>query len=70
MGRIAAILILASQLVLVWVAVQPNGTTAIWFSFVGHPLLAVGCSLGLWALTRRLRGERMAVTMPSSNHQK
>ncbi len=69
MGRIAAILILASQLVLVWVAVQPNGTTAIWFSFVGHPLLAVGCSLGLWALMRRLRAERKGVTMPSANHR-
>ena len=47
MGRVAAILILASQLVLVWLALQPNGTTAIWFSFVGHPLLAIGCILGI-----------------------
>jgi hypothetical protein len=58
MGRLAALLILASQVALVWVALKPNGTTAIWFSFVGHPLLAIGCALGLWALARRLRGER------------
>jgi hypothetical protein len=58
MGRIAALFVLASQLVLVWAAVQPTGSTAIWFSFVGHPLLAVGSGLGLWALARRLRDER------------
>jgi hypothetical protein len=57
MGRLAAIVILASQLVLVWVALRPSGTTAIWFSFVGHPLLVVGCGLGLWALARRLKRE-------------
>lgn len=60
MGRIAAILILVSQLLLVWLALEPNGTTAIWFSFAGHPLLAVGCVLALWALARRLRRERNA----------
>ena len=41
--------------VLIWVALEPNGTTAIWFSFVGTPLLVGGCALGLWALRRRLR---------------
>ncbi len=55
MGRAAGILILLSQLLLVWVAVAPSGTTAIWFSFVGTPLLVVGCALGLFALSRRLR---------------
>ena len=55
MGRMAAALILLSQLLLVWVAVEPNGTTAIWFTFLGTPSLVVGCGLGLWALTRRLR---------------
>ena len=58
MGRTAAILILLCQLLLVWVALEPNGTTAIWFSFAGTPLLAVGCALGLVALRRRLRRER------------
>ena len=55
MGRVAAILILLSQLLLVWVALQPSGTTAIWFSFVGTPLLVLGCATGLLALRRRLR---------------
>ena len=55
MGRVAALLILASQILLLRVAVAPSGTTAIWFSFVGHPLLVVGCALGLWALARRRR---------------
>ena len=55
MGRVACSLILFSQLLLVWVAVAPSGTTAIWFSFVGTPCLVMGCGLGLWALSRRLR---------------
>ena len=55
MARVAGSLILVSQFLLVWVAVAPSGTTAIWFSFVGTPCLVMGCGLGLWALTRRLR---------------
>jgi hypothetical protein len=55
MGRVAAMLILLSQLLLVWVAIAPSGTTAIWFTFVGTPCLLTGCALGLWALARRLR---------------
>ena len=35
MARIAALLILLSQILLLWVALEPTGTTAIWFSFVG-----------------------------------
>jgi hypothetical protein len=57
MGRVAAILILLSQLLLVWVALAPSGTSAIWFSFVGTPLLILGCVLGFTALRRRLRQE-------------
>jgi len=60
MARIAAFLILLSQILLLWVAWKPNGTTAIWFTFVGHPLLGVGIVLALWALSRRLRREREA----------
>ena len=58
MGRIAALLILLSQALLMWVALEPSGTSAIWFSFVGHPALGAGTVLGLWALARRLRRER------------
>ena len=60
MARIAGILILLSQLLLVWVALEPNGTTAIWFTFVGTPLLVSGCALGLVTLARRSRGENSA----------
>ena len=56
MARIAALLILLSQLVLLWVTFDPDGRSAIAFSFVGHPLLGAGVLLGLWALLRRLRG--------------
>jgi len=58
MGRAAGILILLSQLLLVWVALAPSGMSAIWFSFVGTPSLGLGCVLGLWALSRRLRRQR------------
>ncbi len=60
MSRAAGILILVSQLLLVWVALAPSGTTAIWFSFVGTPCLVLGCVLGLWALGRRLRRQGVA----------
>jgi hypothetical protein len=57
MGRVAALLILASQLLLLWVVFDPTGPSSIWFSFVGHPLAAGGVVLGVWALTRRLMRE-------------
>lgn len=57
MGRVAALLIIVSQLLLLWVTFEPSGASAIYFSFVGTPLLAAGAVLGLWALTRRLRRE-------------
>ena len=60
MARIAALLVIASQLILIWVALAPSGRSAIWFMFVGHPLVAVGCVHGLVALTRRLLRERAA----------
>lgn len=54
MRRIAAALILISQLLLLWVVFDPTGPTSIWFMFVGHPLVAAGVALGVWALTRSL----------------
>jgi hypothetical protein len=60
MARIAALLVIASQLILIWVALAPSGRSAIYFMFVGHPLVAVGVVLALVALTRRLMRERGA----------
>ncbi len=57
MARVAALLILLSQLLLLWVVFAPTGATSIWFMFVGHPLVALGVGLGIWALTRRLTTE-------------
>ena len=60
MARIAASLVIASPLILIWVALAPSGQSAIYFMFVGHPLVAVGSVLALVALTRRLIRERGA----------
>jgi hypothetical protein len=60
MARIAAAMVIASQLLLAWVALAPSGRSAIFFTFVGHPLVVVGCALGVVALTRRLLRERAA----------
>jgi hypothetical protein len=57
MGRLAALLILMSQLLLLWVTFAPSGASATWFSFAGTPMLVVGVPLGFLALTRRLRRE-------------
>jgi hypothetical protein len=57
MGRVAALLILISQILLLRVVFDPTGPPSIWFSFVGHPMLGVGVVLGLWVITRRLMRE-------------
>jgi hypothetical protein len=57
MGRVAALLILMSQILLLWIVFDPTGPPSIWFSFVGHPILGAGVVLGIWVLTRRLIGE-------------
>jgi hypothetical protein len=63
-ARIAAAMVIASQLILAWVALAPSGRSAIYFTFVGHPLVVVGCGLGAFALTRRLMRERAAKRAP------
>ena len=60
MARIAALLIIASQLILLWLALAPSGKTSILFMFVGHPLVLIGSALGVVALTRRKARERAA----------
>lgn len=66
MARIAAILVIASQLLLIWVVLAPTGRSAIYFMFVGHPLALVGFVLAAIALGRRLARERAARTAASS----
>ena len=58
MARIAALMVIVSQLLVIWVALAPSGRSAIYFTFVGHPLVVVGSILALVALTRRLLRER------------
>jgi LPXTG-motif cell wall-anchored protein len=58
MTRLAALLILLSQLLLLWLALDTTGTTAIAFSFVGAPALTAGLALAAWSLYRRRQAER------------
>ena len=60
MARIAAALLIASQLLLVWAVLAPSGRSSIYFMFVGHPLVAIGFVLAFVALARRLARERAA----------
>jgi len=60
MARIAALLVIASQLILLWMLSDLSGATSIVFTFVGHPLVGLGVLLGLWALLRRKARERAA----------
>lgn len=53
LARVAALLIIASQAIALWVALDTTGHTAIVFSFVGHPLLVAGIVLGIVALAMR-----------------
>jgi len=64
MARIAALLVIVSQVLLIWVALAPTGRSAIYFMFVGHPLVFVGFLLAFVALTRRLRRERAQRVAP------
>jgi len=43
--RLAALFLLAALGILLWLLYQTNGTSAILFTFVGTPLLAVGLLL-------------------------
>ena len=60
MARFAALLILVSQLLLLRIVFDTTGPPSTWFTFVGHPLVAAGAVLGIWALTRRLIREAHA----------
>jgi hypothetical protein len=60
LARIAALLVIASQLILIWVSLAPSGRSSVYFMVAGHPLAIVGVALGIVALTRRKARERRA----------
>jgi hypothetical protein len=70
MARVAALLVIVSQLLLIWVALEPTGRSAIVFTFVGHPILIVGFVLAFVALTRRLRREAAERAASSGSGEK
>ena len=55
--RIAATLILISQLLLLNVIRDPNGSTAIWFAFGGHTILGLGIALAAAGIVQRVRSQ-------------
>lgn len=52
MIRLAALLLLVSQAILLWLLFRTTGSSAILFSFVGLPLLGAGMSLLVIAALR------------------
>ena len=52
MLRAGVVLILISQLLLLALLSDTTGSRAIAFSFLGHPALAAGVVLGVFALLR------------------
>ena len=57
LSRVAAFLIIVSQLILLSLLAETNGGTAILFSFVGTPMLGLGLLLALFVIIRRKREE-------------
>jgi hypothetical protein len=53
--RLAALLLLVSQAILLWLLYRPTGPSAILFSFVGTPLLVIGLILLLAVALRERR---------------
>lgn len=58
--RLACALVVAAQLVLIALYLQPTGPRAIAFTFLGNPLLAVGLLLALVWLVQTSRRKRNA----------
>ena len=55
MTRVAALLLLASQLIVLLLVYEPSGRTAILFTFAGTPLLGLGLLLLAFAGFRARR---------------
>jgi hypothetical protein len=52
MLRFACALVIAAELVLLYLFMAPSGASAIVFSFAGNPLLVAGVGLAAWWLLR------------------
>jgi hypothetical protein len=66
MLRVACLLAIVAQLLLIALFLHPTGRSAIGFAFVGNPLLAVAVLLGLLWWWRNQRGNNDATMAPGS----
>ena len=60
--RLACVFVIAAQLVLRYLYLRPSGGSAIVFTFVGNPLLAIGVLLAIvWVLRvfRRIQSAKV-----------
>jgi hypothetical protein len=66
MLRLACLLAIAAQLLLIVLFLRPTGRSAIGFAFVGNPLLAVAVLLGLlwWFRNHREKSDAIDATTP------
>ena len=55
MIRIAAVILLLSQFLLLRVVWSPTGPNAISFSFLGHPAVAIGIGVAMIGVFQRAR---------------
>ena len=56
MTRIACALILAGMAPVLWVVLDTNGPNAVWFTFLGTPLVAAGIAVAALAYWRNRGG--------------
>ena len=55
MTRLACALVLIALCLLIWMALALTGWSAIWFSFVGTPLLGLGIGILILAIRSEVR---------------
>jgi hypothetical protein len=66
MLRLACALAILALLALIALFLRPSGRSAILFTFVGNPLLALAVGLGLLWWWRTSRGRHDAETVPGA----
>jgi peptidoglycan/LPS O-acetylase OafA/YrhL len=55
MTRLACALVLIAMALLIWMVLAPTGWSAIWFSFVGTPLLGLAVGMLILAIRSEVR---------------